>query len=291
MVKLKLFFMFAIMIFLISCEKINYKSITEQTTEIKEETTEILNQVQGNKEDLNKLKENMTNNTYGIKKETLTISDTFNKIEFKINYPIIYSINKDKIEFYDYISSDILDLIFEEVYGLYYDDYFGNMHSNGINKIINYPKDSIFDYKISYKDDNFLSLDYTWNSIELIEERNFVSSLTINLVMKYDSNNDIYNINKIEKNDIISDKEILEFIQNEDFKESQGVYEIMKPFIEELKKTGNIPSGYYLTDEILLKDNNILGLIIGVPDFQGDICEINIKYNWKEKLLNKYKNE
>ena len=67
-------------------------------------------------------KENIGNNTYGIRKETLIISDTFNGIEFKINYPIIYYINNDKIEYLDYISYNIIDLVFKEAYELYYDD-------------------------------------------------------------------------------------------------------------------------------------------------------------------------
>ncbi len=65
------------------------------------------------------------------------------------------------------------------------------IHSNGINRVMNYPEDTFFDYKISYKDDNFLSIDYTWNYTEVIKENNFVSNLTINFMIQYDENGKI----------------------------------------------------------------------------------------------------
>ena len=47
-------------------------------------------------------------------------------------------------------------------------------------------------------------------------------------------------------------------------------------------------SGYYITDEFLLKDDNKLQLIIEPPKGLGRLATIEIDYNWKEKLENKY---
>lgn len=277
------------LIFFVSCKKNDKKHIIDELSEPVTSNIETTNELNKIKEDIDKGK--LDENTYGIKKETLIISDTFNKIEFKINYPIIYYSNNDEIEYLDYISSNIIDLIFEEVYNLYYSDLDKTINSNGINRVTNYPKDTFFDYKISYKDNNFLSIDYTWNYTEIIKENNFVSNLTINFMIEYDENGKIGHISRIKRQDIISDMEILEFIKNEDFVQLNGVSEVMEPFIQEVKKTTNIPTGYYLSDEILLKDNNRLGIIIIVPNYQGDICEIEIEYNWKDKLKKKYFND
>ena len=253
----RLFFISIFIILLIGCEKTDNKNSIDENTEI----TTINIKESENQQDLDELKKNMGNNKYGVKKETLTISDTFNNIQLKINYPLIYVNNENKIEFLDYISSDILDLLITDIYGLYCDDFDGRIKSNDINRIQNSDENTPFDYKTAYKDDYFLSIDYSWNFTDLLEVRSYVSDLCINLIFEYEDNS-IYVKLITDRKDIIDDIEILDFIKNKKFEQVSGVDEVMEPFVDELNKTGDIPLGYHLTNDVLLKSNNILEIFI-----------------------------
>lgn len=252
---------------------------------------------------LEEFKENMGNDDYGIKKETLTISDTSAKGKgyygnsLKINYPYIYTIEDDNI-IYNSNTSLILNLVIEDLFSYY---------GVALNDIKNESAGKEIDYSIAYKDNNFLSLDYSFNWIERFTGFNYNNpdnmnsefndnirsevdrvSTTINLYFssKFTDTKPIdLEPDIIKREDIISDEEIFEILDNKSYKLVDGVEEAFIPYDDGDK------SSYYATDYFLLKDNNKLQVTISVPSGMGRFATIEIDYNWKEKLERKYINK
>lgn len=295
-------FMIILSTLLIGCD-FNKKEEIDNNSVIDENNTHnVIQEESYAQEEINleELKENMGNDDYGIKKETLTISDTSAKGKgyygdsLKINYPYIYTIEDDNI-IYNSNTSLILNLVIEDLFSYY---------GTALNDIKN--ESGEIDYDIAYKDNNFLSLDYC-NWIEIFTGFNYDKSdnmnsefndnimsvirpvsTTINLYFSseftdakpIDLEPDI-----IKREDIISDEEIFKILDNKSYKLVDGLDEAFTLYYDGYK------SGYSMTDNFLLKDDNKLQLIIGTPTSLGMVATIEIDCNWKEKLESKYINE
>ena len=282
MLKIKLFLIVILIIFLIGCNNSKDADVIQKIDyEIKyqkdKDKAEITNEVLENKEDFIKLKENIGDRSYGIKKETLTISDTSHKnMTFKINYPYFYTIYENKIFYEDSITDDLLKSIQKDIFNDYAINNFGVEVSQG--------KDNdTFDYEIIYQDDNFLSISYS-GVIQEYGTMQFSHPFYLTKNIYIENNGSYFSIKEVTLDEILSITEIENYLN----KNKKKLFEFFGD--EELEEISE-----YFSDINLkffeLKENNKINVVINLPRRLGSYAIFEMEYNWKEKLLNKYKNK
>ena len=134
MLRAKLFLIHTLIIFLIGCSNSSNTEINQDFKYEKyEDKKELTNKLTQEQEEFIKLKENMGDNNYGIKKETFTISDTSHKnMTFKINYPYFYKIYDNEILYEDIVTDDLLISMQKEIFNSNAINNFGVESSMGL---------------------------------------------------------------------------------------------------------------------------------------------------------------
>lgn len=266
---LKLFFIIGVLAFFIGCQENNNKNFVEKNTEI-------LSQSESIQSDFIELKKDMKNNTYGIKKETLTISDTSHKnMTFKINYPYFYTIKENEIVYKDEETNELLISIQKSVFGS--DTSLNSYGVESSTTTIGENQD-IFDYDILYQDSNFLSFSYK-GVIEIYGTNALSHPFLLNKNIYVENERDYFRIKEIKLDDIVKINEIENYLNNNKRKLLDGNELEIENYFSEID-----------LENFSLKDNNKIDIVINLPRSLGSYFVFEMECNWKDILLNKYKN-
>ena len=277
MLRVKLLLIHIVIIFLIGCSDSKDTEINqnpENKYEKGAEKKELTNEFAQEQEEFTKLKENMGDNNYGIKKETLTISDTSHKnMNFKINYPYFYTIYDNEIFYQDFATDDLLISIQKEIFNENAINNFGVESSRGYG-------DDVFDYEISYQDKNFFCFYYS-GVIEEYGTMQFSHPFYLTRNIYIDSDKEYLTIKEITLDDILPISEVEKYL-NENNKKLLKVYK--DPELEEeiASYFGDINKKIFQ-----LKDNSKMNVCVNLPRRLGSYAIFEMEYNWRDKLLNK----